>query len=476
MKYLFYLIGLLSGICLTWYISKSSELSKTKHAPEPLYWVAPMDDNYRRNQPGLSPMGMELIPVYKENQNDDESTSGTVVINPHVEQQMGVKHTTAFWGQLNIQHIAQGIVRYNQETLHHVHAKTSGWIQSMSVFSVGDWVDQGQHLYSIYTPDWINAQQELIFAINQNDHQLTQAAEQRLIALQFPKDTIEKVKKKRHVIQSIPFYASQSGFVTTLNVKEGHVVKPEDTLMVIADTSQMWLDVEWFEPIAGQIKTQQLIEATSATYANRHWQGKIDHIYPSADEVHRTLVTRTILDNNDQQLKANMLLQVSLTGSKPEPQLLIPSSAVIQFNHQNRVVLALGQGKYKSVAVEVGQQDDQFSAITSGLKAEDKVVISAQFLLDSESSKRSDFQRMGDETWPTATVIGTVNHINHQQRLLNISREAITKWQKPPATMDFEIINGIELNQLRPGSQISFQFEIRHSRFIIIHFEVINYD
>ncbi|WP_154224361.1 efflux RND transporter periplasmic adaptor subunit [Marinicella rhabdoformis] len=463
--------GTFLGLILAWFWNNTDKVITQKiEKKQPLYWVAPMDDNYRRDEPGLSPMGMALVPVYENQPTENlKSGAGTIQIDAAVINNMGVRTAEVSYGHLQQSSVSQGVVRFAETTMHHVHPKTVGWIRELAVKSSDEWVEKGQLLYRIYAPEWVNVQQELLFAVQQKNSSLIQAAEQRLAALQFPSEVIKQVKAEQRIFESVPFKAPQSGYVIELNVREGHVVKPADTMMTIANNDTMWLDTEWFS--SQNIQQGQKVAATSRFYPQKRWSGSIDYIYPSADEQNRSIKTRTLLENPNGLLKAHMNLQVQLVNeltSTESNRLLVPHQAVIQTAQQNRVVLVLGNGVFKSVAVELGETDGQAFEVVSGLKSGDKVVTSAQFLLDSESSKTSDFIRMGDDSWPSAVVSGRINDINLKARMINISRSAITKWNRPAATLDFQVENTTDLSTLSQGDDVTFEFEIREDQFVII--------
>ena len=274
---------------------------------KPLYWVAPMDDSYRRDQPGLSPMGMELVPVY-ENQKSkgSDAGAGTIQVEAQVINNLGVRTAEVAFGHLSANNMSQGVVRFAETDMHHVHPKTEGWLRELAVKTTDEWVEKGQLLYRIYATEWINVQQELLFALQQNNKNLIAAAEQRLVALQFPRDVIKQVKSNKQLIESVPFRAPQSGYVIELNVREGHVVKPVDTMMTLADNDTMWLDTEWFSQ--SSIQLGQKVTAKSSYYPQKSWSGTIDYIYPTADAKNRSIKTRTLLKNPGGLLKANMNL------------------------------------------------------------------------------------------------------------------------------------------------------------------------
>ncbi|TMO62228.1 efflux RND transporter periplasmic adaptor subunit [Pseudoalteromonas aurantia] len=541
--------AVLSYFMVSWVGSyMPSETPLNDDTPKPLYWVAPMDDNYRRDKPGLSPMGMDLVPVYANNDAQADSP-GTVTINPSVINNLGVrtaKVNLTTWQQ----HIETvGYVQYDQESMVHIHPRVEGWIETLYVKSAGDRVSKGQPLYTLYSPQLVNAQEEYLIALKRSNRALMRAAADRLRALQLSDEFIDKLKKRQTIRQSITFYASQSGVVDVLKIREGFYVKPGTTLMSLATLEQVWVEAEVFERDTALIEVGLPVSMTLDYLPNKTWVGQVDYIYPSLNATTRTLRVRLKFYNPQQQLKPNMFAQVSIATRPQQAQLQVPKEAVIRTGKQDRVVLALGNGQFKSVAVSVGSVGHDFIQIKEGLGEGDDVVTSAHFLIDSESSKHSDFMRMNHDdvndmatvkaevisidadtriltldhgaidawNWPqmvmdfkvdtsvdvtqlkentfymfdiekshdnayqvmdysslsgmndvqSATVTGSVNSINSQTRVLNISRGPIEKWQRGPATMEFTLASDLDISLLKPEQQIMFTFEVREDLVIV---------
>ncbi len=478
-KLIILLMGLALGAWLGsifWTDQASSEKTTDSNQETPLYWVAPMDANYRRDEPGLSPMGMELVPVYASDAAGPDAGPGTIHISPQVENQMAVKTSEVAYGLLNTPQESQGTVTFSEDKTHHIHATSNGWIRDLRIHSVGEHVEKGQLLYRLYSTEWVQAQKEFLLALKNGDSSMIKAAKSRLKAKLFPNRAIDMLMAKNEVIESVPFFAHQSGTITAINVQNGHQVKSSEPLMVIVDSQKVWLDIEWLSPQTPLIQLGTQVEAQSHLYPNRTWKGQIDHIYPQANSQNRSLLTRVTLDNSDGLLKANMNMTAYVVSPNSETALLIPNSALIQVAKQTRVVLSLGQGSYKSVAVQLGLKGETHSQVLSGLKAGDAVVTSAHFLLDSESSKTSDFIRMGEETWPSAQVKGVVINNDPNHRTLTIQREAITQWQRGPATVEFWVENAIDIKDIKKNTEVDFHFEIRNGAFIITAIKEMNHD
>jgi len=453
--------------------SASSEMSEEK---KPLYWVAPMDANYRRDKPGLSPMGMDLVPVYADGDAGSGAGVGTIKISPEVVNNLGVRTAVAEYKSLHSKIKTVGYVKYDEDQLVHIHPRVEGWIEKLYIKASGDPVVKDQPLYEIYSPALVNAQEELVLALERKNQRLINAAEERLRALQLPPIVIANLKKDRVIKQTVSFFAPQSGVIDNLNIREGFFVKPGTTIMSIGKLDQVWVEAEIFESQSSQVTKNLPVTMTLDYLPGTEWQGKVDYVYPTLNPKTRTLKVRLRFKNKNEKLKPNMFAQVVIYPQAKEKILLVPREAVIRSGNSDRVVLSLGEGRFKSIKVKVGRYDDESAEILAGLDDGEMVVSSAQFLLDSESSKSSDFKRMNHPLEPamhsegevmSAEVEGVINNIMLDHGMLNISRNAIEKWDRPAATLDFLVDESLELKDLKVGMRIQFVFYISDGNFII---------
>ncbi|RDH43351.1 efflux RND transporter periplasmic adaptor subunit [Zooshikella ganghwensis] len=463
--------------------SKQANSNTTSDEKKPLYWVAPMDPNYRRDKPGKSPMGMDLIPVYKEDQSDQDAGPGTIKIAPNVVNNLGVRTAKVTRQPLTASITTVGYIQYDQDRLIHIHPRVEGWVETLYVKAQGNTVQKGDPLYAIYSPALVNAQEEFLLALQRNNQQLINAAIDRLKALQLPTTTIEKLRKTRQVQQTVTFFAPQSGVVDNLNIREGFFVKPGMTLMALGSLKEVWVEAEVFERQAALVKPDMAVTMSLDYLPGKTWQGKVDYIYPTLDAKTRTVKVRLRFANPNKVLKPNMFAQVVIHADSTEQRLLVPREAIIRTGRQDRVVLALGDGQFKSIAITMGKMNEHYVEVINGLKEGDSIVTSAQFLLDSESSKNSDFQRMSstDQTSQntaqhehhteqsvepkiekkpsSAWVEAEVHKIMPDTRKINVTHQAIPEWQWPVMTMDFMLADNININQLSPGLTVHIEVQ-----------------
>ncbi|WP_462172404.1 efflux RND transporter periplasmic adaptor subunit [Pseudoalteromonas xiamenensis] len=449
------LLGFGAGVLSKNLFSTGHETSKlmTDEEKKPLYWVAPMDSNYRRDSPGKSPMGMDLVPVYEE---DDSLSVGTIKISPEVINNLGVRTIKVAKASLHDAIKTVGYVQYDEDSLLHIHPRVEGWIETLYVKAAGDPVKANTPLYTLYSPELVNAQEEFLIAINRNNQALINASKARLQALQLSPSFIEKLAVERKVKQSITFYTPQSGVIDGLQVREGFYVKPGTTLMSIGQLDTVWVEAEVFERDAAKIHLEQPVTMTLDYLPGRSWEGKVNYIYPTVEAKTRTLRVRLKFANPDLALKPNMFAAVQIHTSSTQQHLIVPKEAVIRTGSQDRVVLAKGDDRFKSVEVQLGLWGKTHVEILNGLLEGDEIVTSAQFLIDSESSKTSDFKRMegsANALW----IAGEIRQLDTENRVATIKHDAVPDWGWPEMTMDFNLDEGVDINQLAVGQSLHFE-------------------
>ena len=390
------LSGLIAAALLSGYLSFENPASadtmseRAGEEKEILYWVAPMDPNYRRDKPGKSPMGMDLIPFYS---GADEGGS-SVRISPVVVQNLGVRTSkaelTRLWRGID----TVGYVDYDESKVSHIHLRTEGWIETLAVESEGERVKKGDFLFDVYSPKLVNAQEELVTALSSGNQGLIRATKERLSALGISSSQINKLQKDKKVKQRISIYAPQDGVVSVLPVREGMFVKPSQKVMTLGDLSSVWLLAEVFERQSQWVEVGQDAEVTLSYIPGKSWNGKVEYIYPSLDPKTRTLKVRLRFENPGERLKPNMYANVKIYGGAKENTIVIPLEGLIRTGREERVILSLGDGRFEARNVEAGIESGNYVEILDGVREGDDIVISGQFLIDSESSMRASLNRM----------------------------------------------------------------------------------
>ena len=368
---------------------KPMAMPSKKVSKKPLYWIAPMDPSYRRDKPGKSPMGMDLVPVY------EESADGNgIKISPTVEHNIGVKTAKVVKQDLARTINTVGYITADENLIEHVHAYTDGWIKKLWVKTTGETVKQGQLLMELYSPKVVNAQQEFLLALESNNPTLLKAAYNKLDSLGVSSKQIRALKKTRKVNPLTEIYVRKPGVVATLNVREGTYITPARDLMTLEDLSHIWIIAEVFERQANWVKVGQTTTATLAYFPGKTWTGKIDYIYPRLDPITHTLKVRLRFQNPNDILKPNMYANVSIASSIQRNVLTIPKEAVIRTGDDARVIVKLHNGNFKARTITLGIESDNLVAVQKGLNEGETIVTSSQFLIDSESNLRASFDRL----------------------------------------------------------------------------------
>jgi Cu(I)/Ag(I) efflux system membrane fusion protein len=387
------IIGLLAG--RAWHGADiqavDAESSSTR---EVLYWVAPMDPNFRRDEPGKSPMGMDLVPVYAD---DVDRRPGVVSIDPTVVQNLGVRTDPAEKGSLARRIETVGYIGYDEDTVQHVHTRVDGWIEKLATKASGDPVKKGQLLFELYSPALVNAQQEYLAALSSNNTMLRSASKDRLMALGLTDREITRLDKERQAMQRVRVYAENDGVIAHLGAREGIFVTPATEVMAVAQLDRVWVLAEVFERQAAWVRPGQRASVELDYLPGEALSGTVDYIYPELDPQTRTLKVRLRFDNESQTLRPNMFARVIIDGDPVEDVVHVPREALIRGGKVNRVVVALGQGRFQSRPVELGIESGDRVVIRKGIAAGDQVVTSAQFLIDSESNIDSALQRLESE-------------------------------------------------------------------------------
>ncbi|WP_434017528.1 efflux RND transporter periplasmic adaptor subunit [Thalassotalea sediminis] len=470
--------AILGAASIYFYLSVGSENVSSVNIQEgkkPLYWVAPMDANYRRDKPGKSPMGMDLIPVYAKDKAHTNDAKSVVEIAPHVVNNLGVRTAPVTFKQVSKEITTVGYVQYDEDMLIHIHPRIAGWIEKLYVKAAGNPVKEGQALYSLYSPQLVNAQEELLIAVKRKNKTLIDAAKARLTALQISDSFIDNLVQTGEIKQTVTFYSPQSGVIDGLKIREGFYVDPGNTLMSIGQITHVWVETEVFERDAASVKQGQSVTMTLDYLPGKKWQGIVDYVYPTLNASTRTLSVRLKFANPNGLLKPNMFAQVSIKQEATERAIWIPKEAVIRTGKNNRVVKALGDGKFTSAIVVIGQVYQQEVEILEGLTTDDVVVTSAQFLIDSESNKYIDVNRMTQPQPPVTTWIkGEVNQVMPAHKMINISHESVPDWNWPEMTMDFMIDSNVDMAVLKRGQMLHFEVMKDAEQFVVTQIHIVS--
>lgn len=383
----------------------------------PLYWKAPMDPSYVRDEPGKSPMGMDLVPVCGEGADSGEGRD--IVVDAATVQNIGVRTTLVERRDLSRSIRAVGRVAYDERRVAHVHTKVQGWVENLLVDFVGQRVERGEPLLEIYSPELVATQEELLLAARYRDatsespfsdvrgggDALYAATQRRLALFDVPERDIERLLRTGEVKRTLTLYAPASGVVTQLGVRSGMEVNPNSNLYTIADLSKVWVLADVYEYELPWLEIGQRAAVELPYLPGDPVTGELTYISPFLDPQTRTAEVRLELDNPDGRLKPAMLGSALIAGAPVSGVLAVPSEAVIRSGRRTIAVVALGHGRFEPRDIVLGlDSGDGWLEVRSGLGEGDSVVISSQFLLDSESNLREAVRKLRGAAWDDDTA------------------------------------------------------------------------
>ena len=365
-----------------------------------LYWQDPMVPGQKFDRPGKSPfMDMELVPVYADADGDE----GAVSISPRIQQSLGVRTAEVRKGPMNVAVEAVGSTAWNERDVAVVQARSNGFLEKLYVRASLDPVRQGQPLAELYVPDWVAAQEEFLSAkrIAQADGKsfggLVDAAKQRMRLAGMSEEQIRRVESTGNVQARMTLVAPISGVIGELTAREGMTVMAGASLFRINGLATIWVNADVPETIAARLRLGNPVEARVAALPGTVFKGKVSAILPEINPVTRTIKARVELANPDRRLVPGMFAKVDFAPSAvSDVVLLVPSDAVIQTGKRSVVFVAQEEGKFAPVDVEVGIDRDGTTEIRKGLQAGQKVVVSGQFLIDSEANLKATTTRMSE--------------------------------------------------------------------------------
>ncbi len=428
----------------------SREESQTK----PLYWVAPMDPSYRRDEPGKSPMGMDLIPVYAES---GENKAGPTV-TPSMQQNLGIKTETAERKILHRRVSALGKVDFDRSAQWTESAHVDAWIESMSVTDAGQNVRRGDPIYTVYSHELITAQENLILALNKSNQALLDAARQRLLQFSIAPATIKQIEKDQRVQERLPVLAAQSGLVDEVRVRPGEFVRVGQSLFTLQDPSKRWATIEIAPGDTDILKSDFAVSINSLNRPEIRLDARVlDHI-PSVDPRSRKHRIRIAIESSTVTLRADELVRAELIAKTPVEALVIPRSALVNDGSQNFVAVLHDQGEYEFRVIETGIEDSNYIEVRAGINEGERVVVNGQFLLDSTasltpSSDSTTEPTQAESVWVKAHIISSTPDFG----MVEVHHEAIKEWAWPPMKMEFEVLDSTLWPKLKQGSQVEIK-------------------
>ncbi len=367
---------------------------------EILYWYAPMDPTYIRDEPGLSPMGMKLVPKYADEASGSEE--GVIRIDPVQVQNIGVVSTAADRADIARQSRTVGILDYNADNITWINTKFEGWVEKAHVNYVGDEVKKGQALFEIYSPELVTTQEEYLRALDyrtslegsdrpgtiRQAESLVQSTRDRLAYWDITHEQISRLEESGQVQRRLTVTSPVDGVVAEVmsEALEGMFVKPGMDLYKIADLSTVWVHADIYELDIPWIRKNQPAVVSFRNAPEQQFRGKVLFLYPEVSRDTRTLKICVEVPNPQQRLRPGMYADVVVQGPPVTNAVVVPQSAIIRSGERNIAFVDLGEGRFEPREVVLGVKGagDRIQ-IVNGVGPGEKVVTQAQFMLDSES-------------------------------------------------------------------------------------------
>jgi Cu(I)/Ag(I) efflux system membrane fusion protein len=357
-------------------------------------------------------MGMEMVPVFEA----ETADSATISIDPVTMQNMGLRTGIVSKGPLRRSIRTVGAVDFDETALADVTTKVRGWIEKLYVDSTGKQVHQGEPLFEIYSPELVSAQTEYVLALNQSPNSagaesLKASALTKLKFFDISEEQIAELEKTRQQRKTMRVSAPRDGIVVEKMVVQGQMVEAGMKLYRLADLSIVWVLSQVFEQDLPFVRLGQEATVSLSYMADRKFRGRVTYVYPTVDEKTRTARVRMEFHNPGFFLKPGMFATVELTAELEPSAVLVPDMAVLRSGEKNTVFVALEGGKFEPRTVVLGpRSENNLYQVLSGLSEGERVVVSGQFMLDSESQLREAIQKM---LKPASATQGTNENAAH---------------------------------------------------------------
>lgn len=355
--------------------------------------------------PRKDSMGMDMVPVY-----EGEEDSATISIDPVTTQNMGLRTGVVTKGPLRRMIRTVGAVDFDETALADVTTKFKGWIEKLYVDSTGRQVHKGEPLFEIYSPDLYSAQNEYVLSMNRGTP-LKESSRTKLKYYDISDEQIAELEKSGKPQKTLRIDAPRDGVVVEKMAVSGQMVEEGMKLYRIADLSTVWVLSQVYEQDLGFIELGQEAVVSLSYLPDRKFRGRVTYIYPTVDEKTRTAKVRMEFHNPGFFLKPGMFATVQIEAELERDAVLVPDTAVLRSGEKNTVFVALDGGRFEPRTVTLGaRSNNNMYQVLNGLSDGEHVVISGQFMLDSESQLREAIQKM---LKPPSAKESQVEHTEH---------------------------------------------------------------
>ena len=400
--------------------NKKSKRAQSKKSKASTKWTCPMHPHYIADEFGSCPIcGMDLVKLETPGEAQGATTAtrrNAITIAPETMQNIGVRLGKAEVSSFGRIIRSYGRVAENERLQSELTARLEGWIEDLRVRAVGDHVKKGDLLFTLYAPEYIVSQRDYFAARKGRNGARINSIKRRLRAFGMQDRAIKEMAKKGSVMEFVPFYAELDGTVAMIDLRPGSYVKRGTMLTRIQDYSQVWLMVSVPEKDLSFIKVGTPAVVTFPNIPGREVFARVEYVYPTVDAQTRTGQVRLVMENKDGQLRPGAYADVAFQVGT-QKRLAVPSEAILKSGSGRYVLVSLGGGRFEPRAVKLGLTSERWTEVSGEIEDGDDIVVSGQFLIDSESALRESFQKLERLKLPFAllkldkTQFAMVDHI-----------------------------------------------------------------
>ncbi|TXI71956.1 MAG: efflux RND transporter periplasmic adaptor subunit [Dokdonella sp.] len=460
-----------------------------------LYYRNPMGLPDTSPTPKKDPMGMDYLPVYEDDGEDQPTSARQIRISVDKVQKLGVRTEAAQRRVVDRVVRAAGRIEPDERRLYTIAPKFEGYVERLHVSITGQPVGKGQALFDAYSPELVSAQREYTLAVQaaaslsegaetarQGHQQLAAASLLRLRNWDISEEQLQALARSGEATRTLTLRSPVAGIVSEKRALPGLRFMPGEVLYQVADLSTVWVVADVFEQDIGFVKAGAKAKVRISAYPEKVFTGTISYVYPTLKAETRTIPIRIELPNPGQLLKPAMFAEVELPAGGASAVVTVPASAVIDSGTRRIVLVAIGEGRFEPREVRLGQRGEQYVEVLEGVQDGESVVVAANFLIDAESNLKAaldGFGHAGHAATPkTEAAVGS-EHVGHRHDRpatvghrasgtiagfdpgsgrLTLSHGPVASLNWPGMTMDFQVANSALLGGLQPGMAVTFEF------------------
>lgn len=454
-----------------------------------LFYRNPMGLPDTSDQPKKDPMGMDYIPVYEGEQEEEPSAAGQIKISTEKVQKLGVRTEAASLRALDKQVRAAGRIELDERRTYAISPKFEGYVERLHVNATGQPVSKGQPLFEVYSPELVSAQREYAITIQGVEalkgasgeaqsgmKQLAESSLARLRNWDISDEQVKSLAQSGEAKRTLTFRSPVAGIITDKKAVQGMRFMPGDALYQVADLSSVWVIADVFEQDIALLKTGAKTSIKINAYPDKNYTGTIAYVYPTLKPETRTIPVRIEMANPGGLLKPGMFAQMELATLAKGPVLTVPTSAVIDSGTRQIILVQVKEGRYEPREVKLGARSDVRVEVLSGVRDGEQVVVAANFLIDAESNLKgaiggfghsghgsSPGASSGAAEKPASTAVGhkaqgKVEELDPKAGSVTINHGSVESLKWPAMTMEFKTANDGVLKALKVGAPVSFEF------------------